>query len=251
MLIDELRTYIFDGQPHPLDLPMATWLASSRRYAAFVTTFRDKIRKKIRTLQDQESQLDLRLELETAYVLLQDRSLSLAYEPKHPGQARCPDFAVSFTTSLTFMLEVTRLRAEAQGQTTPDRAGPPAAAPLAERLADTVCGKLGQLLPQHSNVLLIGVEAPQLTLDDLRAVMLRIQQRAERNEAPFLHRHRFRDRADFFQHYQRLSEIIVRVPALQAAAPLVSWVNPQSKYPLPARVRTALHGSHAGYFKPA
>jgi hypothetical protein len=243
MLNDELRTYIFNGQPHPLDQPMATWLASSRRYAAFVTTFRDKIRKKIRTLQDQESLLDLRLELETAYALLQERSLSLAYEPKHPGQARCPDFAVTFTTSLTFMLEVTRLRAEAPGQTTP-------AAPLAERLADTVCGKLGQLLPQHSNVLLIGVAAPDLTADDLRAVLLRIQQRAERSEAPFLHRHRFRDRADFFSHYQRLSEILVRGPALQTAAPLV-WVNPQAKHPLPARVRTALHGSHAGYVKQA
>jgi hypothetical protein len=234
MLIDELRTYIFDGQPHLLDPPMATWLAASRRYAEFVATFRDKIRKKIRTLQDQESLLDLRLELETAYALLQERRLSLAYEPKHPGQARCPDFAVTFTTSLTFMIEVTRLRAQAAGQI------PPTAAPLVERLADTVGGKLGQLLPQHSNVLLIGVEAPGLTADDLRGVMLRIQQRAERNEAPFLHRHRFRDRADFFQHYQRLSEILVRGPALHAAAPLV-WVNPQAKYPLPARVRTALY----------
>jgi hypothetical protein len=243
MLIDELRTYIFDGQPHLLDPPMATWLTASRRYAEFVATFRDKIRKKIRTLQDQESLLDLRLELETAYALLQERRLSLAYEPKHPGQARCPDFAVTFTTSLTFMLEVTRLRAQAAGQTPP-------IAPLVDRLADTVGGKLGQLLPQHSNVLLIGVEDPGLTAADLRAVMLRIRQRAERNEAPFLHRHRFRDRADFFQHYQRLSEILVRGPALQAAAPLV-WVNPQAKHPLPARVRTALYGSHAGDLNPA
>jgi hypothetical protein len=235
MLIDELRTYIFDGQPHLLDPPLATWLAASRRYAEFVATFRDKIRKKIRTLQDQESLLDLRLELETAYALLQERRLSLAYEPRHPGQARCPDFAVTFTTSLTFMLEVTRLRAQAAGQIPPT-------APLVERLADTVGGKLGQLLPQHSNVLLIGVADPGLTADDLGAVMLRIQQRAERNEAPFLHRHRLRDRADFFQHYQRLSEILVRGPALQAAAPLV-WVNPQAKHPLPARVRTALYSS--------
>jgi hypothetical protein len=240
MLIDELRTYIFDGQPHLLDPPMATWLAASRRYAEFVATFRDKIRKKIRTLQDQESLLDLRLELETAYALLQERRLSLAYEPKHPGQARCPDFAVTFTTSLTFMLEVTRLRA--QSPTTPAGAVPPTAAPLVERLADTVGGKLGQLLPQHSNVVLIGVADPGLTADDLRAVMLRIQQRAEHNEAPFLRRYHFRDRADFFQHYQRLSEILVRGPALQAAAPLV-WVNPQAKHPLPARVRTALYGS--------
>ena len=81
MLTDELLTYVFDGQSHLLAQPMATWLASSRRFTAFVTTFRDKIRKKLRVTQDQESLLDLRLELETAYVLLQERPLSLVYEP--------------------------------------------------------------------------------------------------------------------------------------------------------------------------
>jgi hypothetical protein len=38
-----------------------------------------------------------------------------------------------------------------------------------ERLADTVCTKLGQLLPQRSNILLVGVDALRLTADDLRA----------------------------------------------------------------------------------
>ena len=90
---------------------MATWLASSRRFAAFVTTFRDKIRKKFRATPDQEGLLDLRLELETAYLLLKEQSLSLVYEPEQSGQGRSPDFAVTFTTSLTFMVEVTRLRA--------------------------------------------------------------------------------------------------------------------------------------------
>ena len=55
--------------------------------------------------------LDLQLELEAAYLLLQERSLSLIYEPQRAGQSRCPDYAVTYTSSLTFMLEVTRLRA--------------------------------------------------------------------------------------------------------------------------------------------
>lgn len=248
MLTDELLTYVFDGQSHPLAQPMATWLASSRRFTAFVTTFQDKIRKKLRATQDQESLLDLRLELETAYVLLQERPLSLVYEPEQPRHARGPDFAVTFTTSLTLMVEVTRLRAEAQEQT---RATP---APntvltiplIGVRVADTICSKLGQLLPRRSNVLLVGVEALHLTHSDLSAAMLHIQQRAERNDSTFLQRYRFRDRADFFHHYQRLSEILVRGPHLQAAEPLVVWVNPQAKYPLPSKVRTVLYHSHAG-----
>ena len=66
MLIDDLLTYLFDGQPHLLFQPMAIWLASSRRFTTFVTTFQDKIRKKLRKTQDQESLQDIQLELETA-----------------------------------------------------------------------------------------------------------------------------------------------------------------------------------------
>ena len=254
MLADELLIYVFDGKSHLLAEPMAMWLASSRRFIAFVTTFRDKIRKKVRATQDQESLLDLRLELETAYVLLQERPLSLMYEPQQPGHVRGPDFAVTFTTSLTFMVEVTRLRADrtsalagAQEQALATPAPNTALAiPLIgdERLTDTICSKLGQLLPQRSNVLLVGVEALHLTHNDLRATMLRIQQRAERNDPTFFQRHGFRDRADFFHHYQRLSELLVRGPDLHAAEPMIVWVNPQAKHPLPSKVRTVLYRSH-------
>ncbi len=85
MLIDELLSYLFDGKPHLLTEPIQTWLASSRRFTAFVTTYRNKIRKKLRVIQDQEALADLRLELETAYLLLQERNLSLVYEPEQSG----------------------------------------------------------------------------------------------------------------------------------------------------------------------
>src|SRR5512142_2221918 len=135
MLSDELLAYLFDNLPHLLAAPMGTWLASSRRFAAFVDAFRTKIRKKLRSTQEKESLLDLRLELETAYLLLQERSLSLIYEPLPTGQVRGPDFAVSFTTSMTFMVEVTRLRR------LPNEAGGSALL-AAERLADSACVKL-------------------------------------------------------------------------------------------------------------
>jgi len=253
MLLDELRTYLFDGQPHPLAAPMATWLASSRRFTAFVTTHHTKIRKKLRTAQEPESLRDLQLELETAFLLLRERSLSLAYEPQHPKLGRGPDFAVTFTTSLTFMVEVTRMRAA--GLRTPTGAQEQAREmqspnttltdPLpGDRCSDMLCSKLGQLLPQRSNLLLVGMEAPQLTHSDLNATMLRIQQRAEGNDSTVVQRHGFRDRADFFHHYQRLSAILVRRIPLQAGEPVVIWDNPQAKYPLPTKVRTALSRSH-------
>lgn len=246
MLTEELLTYLFNGQPHLLKEDVATWVASSRRFATFATTFRDKIRKKVRTTQEPENLLDLRLELETAYLLLQERVLNVLYEPLQSKQGRSPDYAVTYTTSLTFMVEVTRLRADPKPvlADAPVSAVAPAEPPVDERLVDAICGKLGQLLPQHSNVLLLGVEALPLTPDALRVTMLRIQQRAERNETAFLRRHRFSDRALFFQQYQRLSEILVRGPGWPAEEPF-AWVNPQAKQPLPSKVRTALYRSHA------
>ena len=239
MLIDELLTYLFDEKPHLLTAPMATWLADSRRFTAFVTAFRDKIRKKVRTTQDEENLLDLRLELETAYLLLQEKSLSVEYEPQRSERVRHPDFAVTFTTSLTFMVEVTRLRVDQKNSPTDP------AIPLAgERLADVVCSKLGQLFPRRSNVLLVGIDVLHLAQSDIRDAMIRIQQRAERGDPTFLQRYRFRDRTDFFQHYQRLSEIIVRGSGLQTDEAVIGWVNPQGKYPLPSKVRTALYRSH-------
>jgi len=232
MSTDDLLTYLFDGQPHLLFQPMAMWLAASRRFTTFVTTFQDKIRKKLRTTQDQDSLLDLQLELETAYLLLQERSLSVVYEPELSKRIRSPDFAVTFTTSFTFMLEVTRVQADPKNI-------------VDERLADTIPSKLGQLLPRRSNTLLVAVEAMDLTPSTIRAAMLSIQQRVERNDSNFLQRHGFRDRADFFRHYQRLSEILVRGPHFEVTKSIVTWINPQAEHPLPNKVRAALYRSHS------
>ena len=250
MPTDDLLTYLFDGQMNFLVQPMETCLASSRRFASFATTFRDKIRKKLRSTQDREGLLDLQLELETAFLLLQERTLSLAYEPESSRRMRSPDFAVTFTTRLTYMVEVTRVQAGLQnmaGENSEQGPAPvPAIPPVSAHLANTVATKLGQLSPQRSNVLLIAIEAARLTPDDIRNALLSMQQRAERNDPIFLQRHGFHDRADFFQHYQRLSEILVRAPHFEAAKSMVAWINPQAKHPLPGRVRTVLHRSHTG-----
>jgi hypothetical protein len=246
LLTEELLAYIFDGQPHLLAQPMAAWLASSRRFMAFVTTYRDKIRKKLRTTPDQASLLDLRLELETAYLLLGQRRLGLVYEPQCE-QPRCPDFAVTFTTSLTFMLEVTRQQAEQKN--TPAAPAPntiPQNPFVDERLADTICSKLGQLLPHSSNVLLVGLETLYLTHDDLQATMVHLQQRAEQNDSNFWQRYQLRNRADFFRYYRRLSEVLLRGSDLQTAEPMIVWVNPQAKHSLTSKVQTALYRSQAG-----
>ena len=237
----ELLTYLFGGQPHPLASPLATWLASSRRFREFAATFQAKIRKKLRSTPDSESLHDLHFELETAYLLVQERALSLVYEPQCGGE-RCPDFSVT-TTSLTLMLEVTRQRPSPA--TAPTLTQAHVTSPMPPRvasLARTVCGKLGQLSKLHSNVLVISLDAP-CSAHDLSALMLSIKQRAERNDSGLVQRYGFQDRADFFAHYGRLSEVFVRGPHPYTGE-VVEWLNPQAKRPLPAKVRTVLLRSH-------
>lgn len=229
--VDDLHAYLFDGQPHPLAPQMLSWLTSSRRFVSFVGDTRSKVRKKLRAAQEPESAADLLLELETAYLLLRERALSVVYEPHMPGGPRRPDFAVSYTTHSTFMLEVTRLRRTQTETPAPFRP---------ERLADTVCGKLGQLLPQRGNVLLIGSPAA-VRQDDLRAVMTGLQGRAERGDATLFKGSQ--NRADFFRRYRRLSEVLVCTLPRRAGDPVTAWVNPQAKHPLPSKVRTALYRS--------
>lgn len=247
MASQDILTALFRNQPHLLAAPMAEWLESSRQFAAFVARFESKIRKKLRATQGDESLRDLQFELETAYLLLQEHLLSVVYEPTPVGQARCPDFAVSYTTSVTFMVEATRLRAELVDSSAAEVGQPVpeiSAFPLVLRLADTVCSKLHQLLPQRSNVLVVGVEAVGPTASALQDALVRIQQRAEQNNVAWLQRHRFRDRADFFQHYQRLSEVLVR-GVNQPTVSSIAWANPQARHPLPRKARTALYHSHA------
>jgi hypothetical protein len=235
MFTDELLTYLFDGNDHVLIPPMQKWLSASRPFTAFVKTFQDKIRKKIRVTQDPETILDLHLELETAYLLLRERALNVSYEPQLAEKVRSPDFAVTFTTSSTFMLEVTRLRSNPR----PSEEQASGLASIGDRVADAVCSKLGQFVHQQINILLVGVNASAMAQGDIRAAMQRVQQRVERNDPAFFERYRFRDRADFFRHYQRLSEVLVRRTDMQ----FIAWVNPQAKYPLPGKVRTVLYRS--------
>jgi hypothetical protein len=134
------------------------------------------------------------------------------------------------------MVEVTRLRSVASSENDPSQES--------ERLADAICSKLRQFLPRRSNVLIVGVDTLKLTQSDLQSIVLRIQQRAERSDATFWQRYGFRERADFFQGYQRLTEILIRRSQIQTDEPAVVWVNPQARHPLPSKVRTVLHRSH-------
>jgi hypothetical protein len=238
MTADPLIGYLFDDKPHRLMGTVAGWLAESPRYKAFVTTYKDKIRKKIRMTRPGEGVGDLQFELAIAYWLAQERRLAtVVYEPYASGKTRSPDFAVTFK-SLTFIVEVTRIRP-------PEGDGQPAAleAYTAARLADTVCDKLGQMLPGMVNVLVVGVADPVAAQLDVAGAMARLKQRVENKDAAVLGRYGFSGPADFFKYYLRLSGILVKgVAGGGTAGGGVLWLNNQAKQQIPSNLRTILQG---------
>ena len=236
--VHELHSYLFDEAVHPLSFQMNQWLVNSQRFATFTHDTKSKIRKKLRPASDAEQVAGLAFELETVFLLLQEPTLDVIYEPRVSGQARHPDLAVSFKTHTTVMLEVTRLRGMQQDKG--------AATLEPKRIADVVGGKLSQLMPQHSNVLLIGFPPPLLSEDELRTALLELQRRAERGDDTLFKRARARDRRHFFSYYGRLSEVLVCELPRAKHRPLSVWKNPQAKHPLCQKVCNTLYRSLEG-----
>jgi hypothetical protein len=237
MTTNELLSYIIGDQAHPFGPQLAEWMAASPRFKAFVTTYRNKIRKKIRGTRDAEGLKELSLELETAFALLRERRFEVEYEKYGVGKARGPDFAVTFRSRLLFNLEVTRLRA---GDTVVKGEAPERQYEIA-KLIDAVCGKLGQMLPSVINVLAIFPDDDRVDQGVVMLAMARLKERAERKDGEFLARKGFDGSQDFFKHYQRLSAILVRSAwNRDADTPTVLWANPQARHPLPPDLRVLL-----------
>ena len=248
MMADRLIPALFDDPAHPLAASLAGWIAASPRFAAFVAAHGAKIRKKVRGARDPEACEDLRFELAIAEALHRERHCAVAYEPRVLGQGRTPDFTLTYRESTILNLEVTRMlpARPAADEDRPERAAGDAAPPHPGdgRLVALVCGKLGQLVPNMTNVLVAGVAGDVLRELELPAAMRRLQQRAERGEPALFARHGFRDPADFFKQYRRLSGLVLRPwPPPEPAQSPALWANGQATHPIPTRVRALLERS--------
>lgn len=230
MPVTDLRAYLFDAKPHLLSPNVSTWLTQSKRFQAFVEAHPDKIRKKLRDTRDREAIRDLGCELEAAYWLTQDRRLTVEYE-KCAGRTACPDFKVTYTTSYTFGVEVTRVH-DVADQTTADGSE----TRLMERIAD----KLRQMQGGMINLLWV-VMGETDGVVDLAAVMTGLRERAERRDPLVIGRHDLADTSDFFKYYIRLSGVLLRSGHDREPSRLLAlWANPQAKHPLPPALKTLL-----------
>jgi hypothetical protein len=243
MAAEDLLLYVLPTPEHQLAAPLGVWLHTSRPFAAFAATYRDKIRKKIRSARDEAALLDLRSELEIAFLLLQEPRFTMIYEPAGQGKTRGPDFAVTFKGANTFNIEVTRMRpavralsaelAEAERETLEHER-------TQERLLDIVAGKLQQLQAGGANVLVIVADGAPVDLADLQTAMSALRMRAEQSDDHVLKRGGFRGPPDFFKHYQRLSAVALRRTYREVSYPLGVWSNNQARHALIASVQRCL-----------
>ncbi len=222
---NELIAYIFGGTP-PTFAPLAAhWLADSPAFQTFAETYRDKIRKKVRQVRDEESSRDLQAELAVACWLLKDRRVALEYEPYAAG-GRGPDYGAVWRTHSRFTVEVTRLRAVSL---TPDLDA------LAPRVAGTISGKLAQLPPSIANLLVLVADSPADLAPILHTGLAYLTARATADDDPFFVRHGIPAARDYRRAIGRLSAIAIRPPTPTAATALL-WCHANARHPLPADV---------------
>jgi hypothetical protein len=186
------------------------WMEASTRFTAFVETYRDKIRKKIRVNREPESMLDLRSELEVAYNLLNDRRLAVAYEPYASAKRRGPDFAVTYRVNLVFNIEVARIRVEGSGVGGVDLARTEAArSRKEERIVRILLDKLEQMQPGMANLLVIHTHAELVRSIELGRLMQALKTRAEGKDPSFYAASRYTGPAAFYKDFLHLSGILL------------------------------------------
>lgn len=224
--LDDLLTFIFDGKTPPLYREFEGWARDSRRFRAFATSYRSKIRAKFRNARDENGLHDLRAELETAALLLREARFTLEYEAFAAAKQRGPDFTVTFKTHTPFNVEVRRLRGvEWDGGETEARTA---------KLVAVLCDKVGQMPPGYINLLWLCAERA-MSEADLSGATTTLRLLAERKTEDFFTRRGFASAADFLRHYQHLSGIVLRPPGETAL-----WLNPLARHKVPPPIATAI-----------
>jgi hypothetical protein len=263
----DLLTYLMEGLPpqHPAVEPLAgaltAWMAESPRFTAFVETYRDKIRKKMRVVPDTPGALDLRSELAVAHALLTDRRLAVAYEPYASAKRRGPDFSVTYRANLVFNVEVARIREDLAREEDAGREQTAALARKEERVVRILLDKLGQMQPGMANLLVIQAAPRWVQAIDLPRLMQAVKLRVERRDPAFfgagpagaansfgaasssgasssgaVAASRYRDPAGFYKDFLRLSAILLWPEGGDAASAKQLWVHKSARPALPEAV---------------
>ena len=251
---DELLREVAGRCRPGLQTELGRWLESSARFAAFMSSNRDKVRKKFSGSDEEESRLDVRAELLIAYLLLSDRRFEVVFESYGSGR-RGPDLSVTFRENVRFNLEVTRLRAtsdsrEADGEPSGtagvyaagERSG--ATGVYVVRLANVIAGKLRQLPAEVPNALVIVARGLTVDEDTLAAAARLLKSHSDVKDDEFFARRKLKSARDFYAQYLHLSGVFAVDEAAVPRAVIFS-ANREARHPLPRDAATAVSACFA------
>ncbi len=226
MTLEELLNDIFDGSKPAFYPEFEGWVRRSRRFRAFAFSYRVKIRAKLKKVVDESGLKDLRAELVTAALLLQDERFTLEYEKYMASRQRGPDFTVTFKTHTPFNVEVRRIRGvEFDDEGTE---------PWIGKLMAILCDKVGQMPPSVINLLWLAAER-DMSEEDLTQAAMRLRQLADQKTEDYFTRRGFENAADFLKRYRHLSGIVLR----QSGANVL-WLNTLARHKVPPDIMTAV-----------
>lgn len=220
-ILREIFETLGEAPGRALEGQFLRWCAAPR-FRTFAGAYRDKIRRKLRLVRDEQGLRDLALELEVAAQLLQDRRFGVEYEKGATSGRRYPDLAVTFRVGTLLHLEVKRVRT--------------AGADPDAKCAEVVCDAVGQLVTGALNVVVIGLPSGLAPLPDVARALRALHVRAENNDQAYFQRRGFTDVRGFLRSLGRLSEVVMITEA--SGAHLYS--NPAARRAMPADVRRAL-----------
>ncbi len=223
--IDDLLNEIFDGSKRTFYADFEGWVRGSRRYRAFASDYRSKIRAKLKNVRDDEGVNDLRAELEAAALLLREERFAIEYEKYAALKQRGPDLTVTFRTHTLFNVEVRRVRGVELADDSDARSG---------KLMAVLCDKVGQM-PTGIVSLLWLIAERELSETDLTGATATLRQLAESKTEDFFTRRGFASAADFLRQYSRLSGIVLPQPGAN-----VVWLNSLARHKAPPDIVTAL-----------
>ncbi len=223
--LDELLNSLFEGNQSPFYDEFSAWVRGSRRFRAFVTAYRGKIRTKLRHVENESGLKDLRAELQTASLLLNEERFTLEYERYAALKQRGPDFTVTFRTHTPFNVEVRRIRRLEQEDVEESRAF---------KLMAVLCDKAGQMPPSSINLLWLTAERP-ITEADVNNAAATLRQLAERKAEDFFTRRGFESAAHFLKQYRQLSGIVLHQTDGNSL-----WLNPLARHKTPPEIITAV-----------
>lgn len=224
---DDLLDALFDDPQSPLYSEFEGWVRGSRRFKAFATRFRGKIRAKLKNARGDDGLKDVRAELETAALLMRDDRFTLDYETYAAIKVRGPDFTVTFRANTYFNVEVRRIRSVEldAGDTEEARSA---------KLMAVLCDKVGQMPPSIVNLLWLVAER-ELSEADLTRAVTTLRQLAEGKDEDFFTQRGFESAADFLKLYRQLSGIVLHRPGEN-----LLWLNTLARHTVPPAIVTAI-----------